>query len=87
MNIEVNAHIEHRLARAEVLAAVGAGAARGADDDIGRAADLLQVLGAAMADGDAGVAAQQHHGDGLAHYQAAADDHHVLAGDGHLVVL
>ena len=57
----------------------------GADDDVGRSAQLGQVLGTRMADGDARVAAQEHHRDGLAHHKAATDNHNMLSHQGNLV--
>ena len=65
----------------EVFLAERARATDGADD-AGRPAQLGQVLGARMADGDARIAAQEHHRDGLAHHKASADNHNVLSHQG-----
>ena len=82
MRIEVDAHIEYRLPRTEVFLAERVRATDGADDNVGRPAQLGQVLGARMADGNARIAAQEHHRDGLAHHKASADNHNVLSHQG-----
>ena len=85
MRIEVDAHIEHRLPHAEIFLAERMRATDGADDDVGRPAQLGQILGARMADGDARIAAQEHHRDGLAHHKASTDNHNMLSHQGNLI--
>ena len=53
--------------------------AGGGHDHIGLAGEGGQAGRAAVADGDGGVGRQQHHGHGLAHDVAAADDDGVFA--------
>ena len=79
----VDAHVHYDAAGLEPGRLDHFGAAHGRHDDVGAPDGGLDVLGAAVRDGDCGVALheQQRHGD--AHDVAAAQYHCVLALDGH----
>ena len=82
----VDADIQHDLTGAHALRADHTGLTGGDDEDIGLAADVGQVLAAAVADGHGRVLGKQQQGDRLADDQAAADDDHALALDGPIVM-
>ena len=85
--VQMDAHIHHGLAGTQAVSTHGAHPAHGHHDHIRLLADLGQVLGAGVADGHGGIFPVQHHGGGLAHYQAAAYHHGAFAGEGNIVVL
>ena len=64
---------------AEARCIKGTCAARCANNDVCRAHDLGQVLRAGMADGHAGIAAKQQHGNRFAHHKTATNNNYVLA--------
>ena len=65
----------------------GAGLAHGHHHDVGLAADLRQIPGAGVAEGDGGVLPVQHHGGGLAHHKTAAHHNGPPAREGDAVEL
>ena len=81
----VDAHVDHRRAGLDHVGGDEFRLADGHDEDVGRAADFGQIVGAAVADRDRGVAARaalhEHDRHGLAHDVAAAQHDHVRAGD------
>ena len=81
----VVAGVDHDRAGLDPLAPDQLGPTDGRDHDVGLGHELGQPAGLGVADGDGGVAAEQQHRGGLAEDRTAADHHHVLAGDGHLV--
>ena len=74
----VDADIDDDGAFFDVLGFEEFGAADGGDDDVGLAGDGAEVAGAAMGDGDGGIAAgafgHEQEGHGFANDHAAADD-------------
>ena len=84
---DVDAHVQHDLARADALRADHAGLTGGDDEDIRLAADGGQIFAAAVADGHGRVLGEQQQGDRLADDEAAADHDHALALDGHVIML
>ena len=61
--------------------------ADGDDEYLGFAAERGEVFRLRVADGDGGVALEQHHRDGLADDEAAADDDGALPRQLHAVVV
>lgn len=84
---DVDADIQHDLTGAHALRADHTGLTGGDDEDVGLAADLGQILAAAVADGHGRVLGEQQQRDRLADDKAAADDDDALAFDGDVVVL
>ena len=84
---DVDADIQHDLTGAHALRADHTGLTGGDDEDVGLAADLGQVLAAAVADGHGRMLGEQQQGNGLADDKAAADNDDALAFDGDVVVL
>ena len=72
--VDMDAHVHDHLPLAQMLSTDGAGLAHGHHHDVGLTADLRQISGAGVAEGDGGVLSVQHHGGGLAHHKTAA--HH-----------
>ena len=83
--VNVNAHIEHRLAGMEEIATVRLCAARGKNHDIAFAHDGRQIARTRVARGYRRVAIEQKHAHGLANNQAAPHDNHALACDGNVI--
>ena len=79
---DVDADIQHDLTGAHALRADHTGLTGGDDEDIGLAADVGQVLAAAVADGHGRMLGEQQQRDRLADDKAAADDDDALAFDG-----
>lgn len=77
----VDAHVDDDSAGLDHIAGDKALAAHGGHQNIGGGADLFQVLGLGVADGDGGVLGQQQQRGGLAHDVGAADDHGIFTGD------
>ena len=84
---DVHAHVHDDLPRAQEGGVHQPRPARGAHQNIRRAAQRGQVLRLGVADGHRGVALHQQQGERPAHHKAAADDHGVLAAQGHAVVV
>lgn len=83
--VDMDAHIHDDLTGPQMLCADEAHLAHGHHHNIGLTADIGQVLGAGIAEGDGGVFPIQHHGCGLANHEAAAHDDGPLAGEGNVV--
>ena len=84
---DVDADIQHDLTGAHALRADHTGLTGGDDEDVGLAADVGQILAAAVADGHGRMLGEQQQRDRLADDKAAADDDDALAFDGDVVVL
>ena len=81
----MDAHIHDDLTGPQMFCTDKAHLAHGHHHNIGLTADIGQVLGAGVAEGDGGVFPVQHHGCGLAHHEAAAHDDGPPAGEGNVV--
>ena len=84
---DVDAHVQHDLARADALCADHAGLTGSDHENVRLTADGGQIFAAAVADGHSRVLGEQQQGDRLADDEAAADHDHALALDGHVIML